>query len=821
MKKLMTVIASVALAFGLYADGFKYNKTDFKNAPLGVLDLEKNDAGGNTAPFFWAGDVGESEIKAVSEAEGAAKFLAIENSAPLYRTVNNAPDKSAQEIDTGVFADMYVKFTASDAADPVVLDKASKLGIWVAADDEAETPTTNLMVCAASLVAGAETPVATNFTIAVADNFDFTAEHRVTIRAIEEISEGKLKMAGFVLYIDEELVAAADADYADKIGFTAFNSVAKPFYDNNQLFVSLVEAGTDDAQTIYGVGFKGTGELTQIALTDADNAPSFAKPAVDVTIAWGDGVTGFTYQGIETNVSEAGSVTVTLASPTVPVTLSGVTVDDDYVDGGIKADGLTLVEDGVWAYEASPASLTMKTAPVAFTIGDKKYATFEDALADADGKTIKLAKNFAIDGATYINIGDEAGEAPISTTIDLAGNVIDVANGDVCGFYVGANSTLAVIDTVGGGKLAASNVSEDEFYGVFYSEGNCLIGNEDDDQGITADAFIGSGYLTIVKGLFLKSENDAGDLEGFLPEGDEYEVVDAGAYWKVQKAEAPAEEPGVKGTIIEVAGFDAAMNFAATNTAPDYADWDGFFTITANGDCSADLYGTYSTYEMQKFSNYEFTAGEPVQLPVSIKWYEMVAIGEDGFTAAISNIVAETAGKVTFTVTLTLTDGETALTLSELSAEVDAKAAEVDPTTDDPEKIPDDETAEERYGDKIPSALADVSAKSICIWAKGNGQLVKGDVILEDAFLLDCANAPAAIAEAKVAAVAALEIAKIEFKDGEWVATQKEGKGDGDAFNTNAKIIQIDVTKDIDPTLEAEDGTKGFFKLGLAPKTLN
>lgn len=820
MKKLMTVIASVALAFGLYADGFKYNKTDFKNAPLGVLDLEKNDAGGNTAPFFWAGDVGESEIKAVSEAEGAAKFLAIENSAPLYRTVNNAPDAKSQDIDTGVFADMNVKFTASDAADPVVLDKASKLGIWVAADDEAETPTTNLMVCAASLVNGAKTPVATNFTIAVGADFDFTAEHRVTIRAIEEISEAKLEMAGFVLYIDEKLVAAADEDYADKIGFDAFNSVAKPFYDNNQLFVSLIPAGDIGSQTIYGVGFKGTGELTQIALTDADNAPEFAKPAVDVTFAWGAGIESFTYQGVATNVGgKAGSVVVTLAGPTVPVTLSGVTASDGYVLGDIEAEGLDEVEDGVWSYKDASASLTMTAGEVAFTIGDKKYATFEDALAEADGKTIKLAKDFAVENeGSMIMIGSDAA---VSTTIDLAGYDIDIANGDQCGFYIVGGSSLAVIDTVGGGTLTASNVAE-EFYGVFYAEGEdgCVIGNDDDDQGITADALIGDG-LTILKGLFLKEENDQGDLENFLPEGGEYEVVDAGNYWKVQKAEAPAEEPGVKGTIIEVAGFDAAMNFAATNTAPDYADWDGFFTITANGDCSADLYGTYAQYPMQKFSNYEFTANDPVQLPVSIKWYEMVAIGEDGFTAAISNIVAETEGKVTFTVTLTLTDGETALTLSELEAEVDAKAAEVDPTTDDPEKIPDDETAEERYGDKIPPALADVSAKSICIWAKGNGQLVKGDVILEDAFLLDCPNTPAAIAEAKVAAVAALEIAKIEFKDGKWVATQKEGKGAGDAFNTNAKIIQIDVTKDIDPTLEAEDGTKGFFKLGLAPKTLN
>ena len=820
MKKLMTVIASVALAFGLQAatEAFVFNQTDFSGANVGPLDLTENDNGGNTPPFYWAGDVGDSEIKAVSEADGAAKFLAIENSNPLYRTVLTGPNANSQEIGTGVFADMYVKFTASDAADPVVLADGSKLGIWVAVDDEADTPSTNLMVCAASLVNGWDAPVATNFTIALDADFDFKAEHRVTIRAIEEISEGKLKMAGFVLYIDEKLVAAADADYADKIGFTAFNSVAKPFYANKQLFVSLVEAGTLSAQTIYGVGFKGTGELSKVALADADHAPDFAKPAVDVTFAWGAGIESFTYQGIATNVGgKAGSVVVTLAGPTVPVTLSNVTASDGYVLGDIEAEGLDEVEDGVWAFVEAPASLTMTAGEVAFTIGDKKYATFEDALAEADGETIKLAKNFAPEDE--LSIGEDVA---IDFTLDLAGNDIvvgeDYSETDI--FWIREGSSLTFIDSIGGGEVITEGAESLE--SVFYSDGQLYVGLDDGDEGVTVNGTLEGGNApVIVKGNFDKAGNGEDEF-AYTIDTEKYEVVTlVDGYWTVQAKQAEPEVPGVKGTIIEVAGFDAAMNFAATNTAPDYADWDGYFTITANGDCSADLYGTYSTYEMQKFGNYEFTADKSVQLPVSIKWYEMVAIGEDGFTAAISNIVAETAGKVTFTVTLTLTDGETELTLSELEAEVDAKAAEVDPTTDDPEKIPDDETAEDRYGDKIPPALADVSAKSICIWAKGNGQLVKGDVILEDAFLLDCANTEKAVEDAKKEAVAALEIAKIEFVEGKWVVTQKEGKGDGDAFNTNAKIIQIDVTKDIDPTLEAEDGTKGFFKLGLAPKTLN
>ena len=532
MKKLMTVIASVALAFGLHAaDDFVFNQTDFSASTLkpGPLNIKLDDEGLDSGTLYWAGDAGDSEIK---EAEDATKFLAIENSAPLFRTVNGQT-ADPQEIGTGVFADMYVKFTASDAADPIVLADGSKLGIWVAADDEAETPTTNLMVCAASLVAGAETPVATNFTIALDADFDFKAEHRVTIRAIEEISEGKLKMAGFVLYIDEELVAAADSDYADKIGFTAFNSVAKPFYDNNQLFVSLVEAGTDDAQTIFGVGFKGTGELSKVALADADHAPDFAKPAVDVTFEWADGVESFTYQGIATNVGgKAGSVVVTLAGPTVPVTLSGVTASDGYVLGDIEAENLNEVEDGVWSFVEAPASLKMTAGEVAFTIGDKKYATFEDALAEADGETIKLAKNFAPEDE--LSIGEDVA---IDFTLDLAGNDIvvgeDYSETDI--FWIMEGSSLTFIDSIGGGEVITEGAESLE--SVFYSDGQLYVGLDDGDEGVTVNGTLEGGNApVIVKGNFDKAGNGEDEF-AYTIDTETYEVVDTvmDGYWTVRK----------------------------------------------------------------------------------------------------------------------------------------------------------------------------------------------------------------------------------------------------------------------------------------------
>ena len=618
MKKLMTMIGVAALAFGLHADDFVFNQTDFKDMPVGPFNVNMDDKGGEQGTLYWAGDAGDSEIKAVSEADDSPKFLAIDNSAPLFRTVNGQT-ADPQEIGTGVFADMHVKFTASDAADPVVLADGSKLGIWVAADEEAETPTTNLMVRAASLVNGEETPVAADFTVAVADDFDFTAEHRITIRAIEEISAAKLGMAGFVLYVDGAVVAAADEDYVDKIGFDAFNSVAAPFYAKKQLFVSLVKAGTDAAQTIFGVGFKGTGELADVALADAEHAPEFAKPAVDVTIAWGAGVTGFTYQGVATNVSEAGSVVVTLASPSVPVTLSGVTISDDYVDGGIKAEGLDKVEDGVWAFVEAPASLTMKTAPVAFTIGDKKYATFEDALADAeDGDIIKLAKSCVWEGEVAIDVG-EGNEI----VLDLAGETISANDYDDYDLFVVNNGKLTIIDSVGGGKIAVTGAEESLYAGIIYCDGGkAQIGldSDDADKGVVVDALVGeAGALTILKGLFIASENEKEDLENYLLD-ETYEVADAGDYWKVQAKQAEPELPTATVKSIEEEDYAVAVQFDADDQGDGYDDWQAKFILTSDVAIGADeiaLGGSYEAWLEGAWIDIPF-AGCEANEPVSI-----------------------------------------------------------------------------------------------------------------------------------------------------------------------------------------------------------
>ena len=135
---------------------------------------------------------------------------------------------------------------------------------------------------------------------------------------------------------------------------------------------------------------------------------------------------------------------------------------------------------------------------------------------------------------------------------------------------------------------------------------------------------------------------------------------------------------------------------------------------------------------------------------------------------------------------------------------------EPDPVNDDPEKIDPAQTAGDRYGDKVPTTLANVSAKAICTWAQGNGGLKAGDAILENAFLLNCANTEDAIEEAKKAfKITSITIAA----DG----TVEIGVPDGGFNGTIKKFGKVELTDA--EWLEDLDGKK-FFEIKLVPNNL-
>ena len=541
MKKLMVAIAAVASAFGLYADDLN-NQIDFKNSYLEVgetLDVTKDDAGneaeGSTRGWYSATPE-ETGLAALDETLDQ-KVLAVDNSSPLYRTVvGNDGTLVPQEIDdSGIFFDTTVKFTVGEATATPTIEDGAKLAIWVGGDEEADTPYTNLFVTAGSIAD--DTITATNFTVELPANFDFNGWHRVTIRTIKQAVQGQ-DVPGFVIFVDENAVACADADYADKIGAFTPSSAAKEFLDNNKLFLSLVSGYEDYSQEFSGVGFKGSGSLAKVGITDYANAPEFARGAKVFALGWDAGVTGFTANGeVISGLTDAGTTNLVLTSGNT-IEVTGVAYAEGYMPGewenGETEDGV----DGTFTYVAgSVESGNIGVARIAFTINGKPYASFEDALdaAIAAGKptTITLAADLAAwDGEVEIDQGD--------ITLDLAGNTIEVADYDDYDLFYVTDGKLTVIDSIGDGAITVTGLDGSSYTGIFTWEddGIIIIGADDDDEGVTINGILGT-VTTIYKGEFDQENNDDDDLKEVLPEGDEYEIVDAGDYWKVQKKGGP------------------------------------------------------------------------------------------------------------------------------------------------------------------------------------------------------------------------------------------------------------------------------------------
>ena len=135
-------------------------------------------------------------------------------------------------------------------------------------------------------------------------------------------------------------------------------------------------------------------------------------------------------------------------------------------------------------------------------------------------------------------------------------------------------------------------------------------------------------------------------------------------------------------------------------------------------------------------------------------------------------------------------------------------AAAPDPTDDKPEDIPENTTAGERYGDKVPATLANVDAKQLCAWAQTNR--TTGDAIIENAFLLNCANTEKAVEDAEKAfKIPSITVAA----DGTVTVGEPEGTFNG----TIKKFGKVELSDA--EWIENKEGAK-FFELKLVPTNI-
>ena len=178
---------------------------------------------------------------AVYENATQANYLSVKTTLghPVSRYVN--ADGATASMEGGIYFDSFVKFTAFDGDQTVDMSGGKKLAIWLNADEDSATPSTNLVVTAGYLMPDSEEGVvSTNYNCQITGsvNFNDGGWHRVTVKALETIYSGDTA-PGFVVFIDGEKVVCGAEKGID--GSLTANAAA--FNAEGSLFPSACQMG--------------------------------------------------------------------------------------------------------------------------------------------------------------------------------------------------------------------------------------------------------------------------------------------------------------------------------------------------------------------------------------------------------------------------------------------------------------------------------------------------------------------------------------------------------------------------------------------------
>lgn len=421
MKRLMFALAAAAgVALGAYAEVAELIPTqnkDYEPAPVsfeaaeygvpaelpGVYDLDFAEYGDPTESqvkvWYTAAEENPTEVRAY---EGATKpadagdnFLHVETDAkPLFRTFANAlgigKELGAQYVALDkVAVDTWVKFTAWDSEPAFAADDdagATKFALWLqTSEDETQT---NLFVKCGSIDQSWDT---TPITVALdVSDIDVTAWHHVVVKTILDKTMGYYGLGCFTIKIDGAEVAAVSADY-DKVfpdGYDEFlNAENKKLADAYKLFPSMVAYNEPAAETLFGVGFQGTGDIDLLSIAN------YEDPEVEVSLTFKD-VTGLKVVKVEKKDGDEVQGPPYMVAP-------GTTVKVTYAADGNYILSKDTVEYTIEAETVIDPAKDVEVKAATAKIGTALYLTLNEAYVDAaDGATITLLANCAGNGIT-------------------------------------------------------------------------------------------------------------------------------------------------------------------------------------------------------------------------------------------------------------------------------------------------------------------------------------------------------------------------------------------------------------------------------------
>lgn len=234
--------------------------------------------GDNLAAPTTGDDPGTQYLELSTEGGTLWRSLAAGNTAATDIAGKLGP---AHTIDSekGLYIDTMVQFTPTEDGGAPDTTGDDKLAIWLNVGLSGEVPVTNLMV-KASVVDDQGTRTPTTFTLTNAGAVKAGEWYRLTVKAIGDITETD-DVPGFQVFLDGTLMVAdkmtVTEEYAELLGNDDINS--------KTVFASL-----SSAATLQAVGFKGSGALDNLAISEKDPLPAPGE-TIDFTITAGANTT--------------------------------------------------------------------------------------------------------------------------------------------------------------------------------------------------------------------------------------------------------------------------------------------------------------------------------------------------------------------------------------------------------------------------------------------------------------------------------------------------------------------------------------------------
>ena len=391
MKKLMTMVAAATMAFGLFADDyFAVSSVDFKNDELGPYEFPQQDDG-----HYWS--VPDEGVEGTVTA-GDVNYLKLEAETPVYRTFADitgaagmVPVDIAAEGRVGIIADQKVQFTAFDneTETPDNLGDA-KIAVWVKAEADDETKGT-LMVTTKALDNDSFEPVVAYTNYDTGKKITLANWYQLTITAIPAatLDEGTYVVPGFKIELGEDVITApTDTDlWPSTSGYysDAYTTQGKDLIGKNQLFPSMIKYDLEDANTLVGVGFKGTGSIESIDIAGEEPpAPTTfeitANPPENGTYTVTD------EDGTSITTAEVGATVTITATPNTGYELAAITVTGAEGSVDVKVDG-------------DVGTFTMPESAVTVTVTFTEVPTEPIPPVKPDATTAEV--NAAVDAANF------------------------------------------------------------------------------------------------------------------------------------------------------------------------------------------------------------------------------------------------------------------------------------------------------------------------------------------------------------------------------------------------------------------------------------